>query len=318
MKRILITGSAGFIFSSFMRKAITEKWNYEFVSIDQVLEPHCIPNAKWNRKTHPFYVGDVADPVFVNNVFKLEDKIDYVIHGAAESFVDSSLESPFKFVHSNVLGTQNMLDFSYKYNVKKFLYISTDECGGQLKPGEKPWKEDIKLNPRNSYSASKAAGELITAAFKATHDDFNYVITRCCNNYGPSQAERNLIPKIITSVLNNKKIPIHDKGIPIREWIYVEDHNTAVMTALENGNNEIFNIGSGFELSLLDTVNTICDIMGKGHDLVEFVGNRPGQDFRYSVDSSKIRALGWEPKHSFDQGIKKTIEWYKENKGIYI
>lgn len=310
-KKVLVTGSCGFIFSNFMRKVIQDKLPYSFVSIDKVLAPYNLHNVKAN-KDHTFYMGDIADEQFINNVFEIE-KPDIVIHGAAESFVDDSIRSAGPFIHSNVVGTQVLVDIALKYNIDRFIYVSTDEVYGQLKINDPSWSEEMPINPRNPYSASKAAGELIVKAANQTHG-LKYNITRCCNNYGPAQPPRNLVPKIITSVLQNKPIPIHGNGKQMREWIYVEDHCSAILSVLEKAIlGEIYNIGSGVELTNLEMVIKICDILGAGHDLISFVKDRPGHDFRYSINYEKIRQMGWFPAYSFDTGINKCVEWYINN-----
>lgn len=310
-KKILITGSCGFIFSNFMRKVMNDNLPYKFISIDKVLAPYNLYNVRAN-KDHTFYMGDIADEQFINNVFELE-KPDIVIHGAAESFVDDSIRSAGPFIHSNVVGTQVIVDISLKYNIEKFIYISTDEVYGQLKINDQSWTEDMPIGPRNPYSASKAAGELIVKAAHQTHG-LNYNITRCCNNYGPGQPPRNLVPKIITSVLQGKKIPIHGNGQQIREWIYVEDHCSAILKVLqESPVGETYNIGSGVEMTNLQMVNQVCDILQKGHDLILFVKDRPGHDFRYSIDCSKIKQLNWSTQFNFEQGINKCVQWYINN-----
>jgi len=277
-KKVLVTGSCGFIFSNFMRKVMREQEQYQFVSIDRVLAPYNIYNIKANSD-HPFYMGDIADEQFIENVFQIE-KPDIIIHGAAESFVDDSIKSAGPFIHSNVVGTQVLVDAALRHNVNRFVYISTDEVYGQLQPGDPSWNENTPINPRNPYSASKASGELIVKAANQTHG-LNYIITRCCNNYGPSQPYRNLVPKIIYSMKNNKPIPIHGSGKQFREWIFVEDHCSAIMKIVnENIVNETFNVGSGVEFTNLEMINHISLLLNQKPE-IKFVKDRPGHDFRY-------------------------------------
>ena len=310
-KKVLVTGSCGFIFSNFMRKVMSERLPYEFVSVDKVLASYNYHNVAAN-KDHTFYMGDIADESFMNNVFAIE-KPDIVIHGAAESFVDDSIRSAGPFIHSNVVGTQVMVDMSLKYKVERFLYVSTDEVYGQLSPQETSWTEDEPINPRNPYSASKAAGELIVKAAGQTHG-LKYNITRCCNNYGPCQPPRNLVPKIISCALKNCAVPIHGNGKQFREWIYVEDHCSAIMKIINNAPaNETYNIGSGIEYTNLKMVQRISKFINNTSIAINFVKDRPGHDFRYSVDCSKIHELGWKPAHTFDEGMEKCTKWYLNN-----
>lgn len=260
-------------------------------------------------------MGDIADEIFMNNIFAMH-KPDIVINGAAQSFVDDSIQSAGPFIHSNVVGTQVMVDLSLKYNVGKFIQISTDEIFGQLQENEKSWTEKSPINPRNPYSASKASAELIVKAANQTHG-LNYIITRCCNNFGPKQPPRNLVPKIITCSLNNRPVPIHGSGKQCREWIYVEDHCSAIIMLMKSEVvNETYNIGSGIEKSNLEMVKEICQKLDIPEN-ISFIKDRPGHDFRYSVNTSKINALGWKPKYSFSEGLDKCIEWYLKNREIY-
>lgn len=312
MKKILVTGSCGFIFSNFMRKVMKQNEPYSFVSVDKVFATYNRYNVKINQD-HTFYMGDIADEQFMNNVFAIE-KPDIVIHGAAESFVDDSIRSAGPFIHSNVVGTQVMVDMSLKYGVDRFVYISTDEVYGQL-TGDKDasWTEENTISPRNPYSASKAAGELIVKAANQTHG-LNYNITRCCNNYGPSQPPRNLIPKAISCILNNVPVPIHGSGKQFREWIYVDDHCSAIMNIVERAPlNEIYNIGSGVESTNIKMVHKVSKLIGTEGATVNFVKDRPGHDFRYSVNCSKIQKLGWKPAFNFDDGMRKCVKWYIDN-----
>jgi len=315
MAKILVTGSCGFIFSNFMRLYSDDYSKYNFASVDKIIAPYNLPNI-YKSANHKFYMGDIADEQFMNNVFMLE-KPDLIIHGAAESFVDDAIASAKPFIHSNVVGTQVMVDLALKYNVEKFLYISTDEVYGQLNETGASWTEETPMSPRNPYSASKAAGELIVRAASETHG-LTYNITRCSNNYGPRQPPRNLIPKVITCLLNDSPIPIHGSGKQYREWLYVNDHCSAVVKVLEEGNkNEIYNIGSGLELTNLEVVDAIAKVMHV-KPKINFVKDRPGHDFRYSVNCDKLKGLGWNAKFdNFETVMKMTVGWYEDNRGFY-
>jgi len=314
MKKILITGTAGFIFSNFLRKVINNP-KYQFVSIDKCVHPYNINNI-FNHENHKFYLGDIGDAHFVSNVFKIE-KPDFVIHGAAESFVDDAIKNAKNFTYSNVLGTQNIVDACLAYNIEKMVYISTDEVYGHLTSKQDlSWDEEFFPRPRNPYSATKYAGECIVYAAHETHG-LNYNITRTCNNYGPRQPPRNLVPKIITCLMNDEPIPVHGDGSNIREWLYVDDNVDAIMKVLEDGApSEIYNIGSGVELTNMEMIHEISLVMNK-KPIINHIKNRPGHDFRYSINCDKIKNLGWRKQHSFDNAIDKTISWYLNNKDSF-
>ena len=311
-QKILVTGSCGFIFSNFIRLAFKDNLPYEIVSIDKITRPEGL-NTVYQNRSHNFYLGDVADHHFVHRVFELE-RPDIVVHGSAESHVDESICAAQTFVRSNVLGTQVLIDASLKYDIKKFVMISTDEVYGSLfNEDSKPWIEDSHLSPRNPYSASKLSAELLVKAAHETHD-LPYIITRSCNNVGPWQSLRNLVPKVIGCILNNKKIPIYGQGLQMREWIHVVDNCYAIFKIIEQPTvNEIYNISTGYEVTNLEMVNNICNIMGSGHELISFVNDRPGHDFRYACDSSKLRELGWKPTFKFKDALKHTCKWYSKN-----
>lgn len=312
-KRVLITGSGGFIFSNFVRYAIHQKAPYSFVSIDKVRRSHVLNNV-YTNKNHTFYIGDVSDAHFVNVIFEIE-RPDIVIHGAAESHVDNSIANANPFIISNVLGTQVIIDACRHWCVERLIYISTDEVMGQLtSEADVPWTEEAPLAPRNPYSSSKAAGELLVRAAYETHG-LNYQITRSCNNYGPRQDPEKFIPKIIKNILNDEKVPVYGKGEQIRDWIHVNDNCEAILKIISNGKlNEAYNISANAELSNIEMFQRICNILDKGHSLLEFVPDRLGHDYRYSIDSSKLRSLGWEPKIKLGDGLKNTCQWYLNNK----
>lgn len=311
--KCLVTGSGGFIFSNFIRKAIYEKKPYEFVSIDKITKSSVLNNI-YNNKNNSFYIGDIADDHFINVIFEYE-RPDIVINGAAESFVDDSLKDPNKFIHSNVLGTQVLVNASVKFGVKKFIQISTDEIYGHLtSENDPPWTEDSPFLPRNPYSASKASAEMIVMAAGSTFG-LNYNITRSCNNYGPRQTPEKFIPKIIKCILDGEKIPVYGKGAQIRDWMHVYDNCAAILKVLESGeDNQIYNISANQEFSNIEVVNEICNIMGTGHSLISFVEDRKGHDFRYSIDCSKIKKLGWSSQIKFRDGLRQAVEWYLTNK----
>lgn len=318
MKKVLVTGSCGFIFSNFIRKAIYDQnqkkeKKYSFVSIDRVTA-NALNSMYWN-KNHDFYPADLRDEHIIDVIFQREQP-DIVIHGAAETFVDTSLKDPNSFVTSNVLGTQVVINMCLKHKVERLIYISTDEVYGQLTSESDPaWAETAPLNPRNPYSASKAAGELMVRAAHQTHG-LIYNITRSSNCYGPRQLPEKLVPKAIKCIMEGQKIPLYGQGQQIRDWTFVADNCTGIMTVLDKGApNEVYNISANQEFTNVETINLVCNAMSKGHDLITFIPDpRGGHDFRYSIDTTKIRELGWKPTYKFRDGIKDTVQWYLDNR----
>ncbi len=309
-KTLLITGTLGFIGSNFVRQFVAKYPDWKFIGVDKGVHKFNLYN-QFEYFNYKFYMGDIADAHFMDNVFDIE-KPAYVINMAAESFVDSSISSAMEFVHSNISGTQVMIDKSLKYSAERFIQISTDEVYGQLaSETDKSWTEESPLNPRNPYSASKASAEMLVRAAIETHK-LPAMITRCCNNYGPRQQPMNLMPKCFESILNNIPVPISGNGKNVREWIFVEDHNNAIMTVLEKGSfGEIYNIGSGIELSNLKVVEAIGKVLDKNPN-IKFVADRKGHDFRYSVDFSKLKKLGWQANVPFTEGLSKCANWYRK------
>lgn len=312
-KKVLVTGSCGFIIGNLVRKAVYEKQPYQLVSIDKV-STNALNSMYWN-KNHTFHIADIRDQHIIDVIFQFE-KPDVVIHGAAETHVDLSLTDPNAFVTSNVLGTQVIVNACVKHKVDKLIYISTDEVYGHLTDESSPsWTEDSAINPRNPYAATKAAGELIVKAAYQSHG-LKYNITRSSNNYGPRQMPDKLVPKTIKCIMHDNKIPIYGQGLQIRDWTHVFDNCSAILTILNKGeDNQIYNISANQEFTNIEVVQHICNALSKGHNLIEHIidprGN--GHDFRYSVDSSKIRELGWEPKYKFKDGIISTAEWFQAN-----
>lgn len=309
--KILVTGSCGFIFSNFVRKAVYDKQPYQLISLDRV---NLNTNSMYWNKNHTFHIADIRDQHVIDTIFQFE-KPDIVIHGAAESFVDSSLTDPNSFVTSNVLGTQVIINACVKSKVKKLIYISTDEVYGQLtSESEASWKEEAPLNPRNPYSATKAAGELLV---KVASESFGlkYNITRSSNNYGPRQFPEKLLPKTIKCILENKPIPIYGQGQQIRDWTHVYDNCSALFAIINFGkDNETYNISANQEFTNVEVIQEICNVMNKGHDLISFVEDpRKSHDFRYSVDTAKLKELGWKATTKFKEGIVDTVQWYLSN-----
>lgn len=317
MKKVLVTGSCGFIFGNFIRKAIYDQnqkkeKKYVFASVDRVTD-NAVNSMYWN-KNHTFHIADIRDQHVMNRIFEAE-RPDIVIHGAAETFVDTSLKDPNSFVSSNVLGTQVIINCCLKNKVERLIHISTDEVYGQLtSESDAAWTEEAPLNPRNPYSASKAAAELMVIAAHQTHG-LIYNITRSSNCYGPRQLPEKLIPKAIKCVLDGQPIPIYGQGQQIRDWTFVADNCTAIMAILDKGEpNEVYNISAKQEFANLETINLVCNALGKGHELITFIEDpRGGHDFRYSIDTTKIQQLGWKPTYKFRDGVRDTVQWYLDN-----
>ncbi|BBL62178.1 dTDP-glucose 4,6-dehydratase [Methanobrevibacter arboriphilus] len=315
---ILVTGGAGFIGSNFIHYILDKYSNYNVINLDlltycgnlgNLMEAEENPNYK-------FIKGDILDTKLVDSIVA-ENNVDYIINFAAESHVDRSIHNPKIFLESNIIGTQNLLEVAKKYHergqIKKYIQISTDEVYGTLgKTGY--FTEKTPLSPNSPYSASKAGADMIVRAY---HETFNLPIniTRCSNNYGPYQFPEKLIPLMINNALTNKKLPVYGDGRNIRDWLHVYDHCTAIDLVLHNGKiGDIYNIGGNNEKENIEIVRIILKYLNRSNDLIEFVEDRLGHDKRYAIDSTKIKSeLGWKPKYTFDNGIKKTIDWYLNN-----
>jgi len=309
--RLLITGGAGFIGSNYVRSILSG--NLTGVTSIKVLDSLTYAGNKSNLKNFSsqfeFVEGDICDEPKVLESLK---DVDAVINFAAESHVDNSIRDSKKFVETNILGVQNLLNQSLKSGVTKFIQISTDEVYGSISEGS--WDESSQVAPNSPYAASKAAGDLLVSAFNTTYG-LNTCITRCCNNYGPYQYPEKIIPLFITNLLNGIEIPIYGNGQNIREWIHVDDHCKAIHKVLFEGKSgETYNVGSGFELSNLELAYKIMECMGVTSEKMAFVKDRPGHDFRYSLDSTKFAdKFGESIKVDFQKGLEDTILWYQSN-----
>ncbi|NMO96718.1 dTDP-glucose 4,6-dehydratase [Paenibacillus lemnae] len=308
--KLLVTGGAGFIGSNFVHYMLKHHPGYEIINMDVLTYAGNLENLK-SIEQHPGYTfvqGDIADHDAVDRVFK--QGIDVVVNFAAESHVDRSIMEPEIFVNTNVMGTQVLLNAAKKYGVAKFVQVSTDEVYGSL--GETGlFTESTPLSPNSPYSASKAGGDLLVRAY---HETFNLPvnITRCSNNYGPYQFPEKLIPLIISRALSNQSLPLYGDGLNIRDWLYVEDHCSAIDLVIHEGvNGEVYNIGGNNERTNFHIVKRILQELGKPESLIAYVKDRPGHDRRYGIDPSKIKKeLGWKPKYNFETGIKETVQWY--------
>lgn len=311
-KKVLVTGSCGFIAGNFIRKSLYEKQPYTFASIDKISRKQYL-NTVYANKNHQFYLGDITDAHMVDCVFSLEQP-EIVVHFAAETHVDNSINSAEAFLTANVIGTQRLIDACLKHNAM-LVFISTDEVYGSLSTeDDASWTEKSPMNPRNPYSASKASAEMLVRAAGTTHG-LRYIITRSSNNYGPRQTSEKLIPKIIKSIINDEPIPMYGDGRQMRDWTHVFDNCAALLAVLEHGQvGETYNISANQEFTNLEVIHEICKVMEKGLDLIKSVPDRPGHDFRYSVDTTKVRSLGWKPNIKFRNGIYQTVEWFMSNK----
>ena len=312
--RLLVTGAAGFIGSNFAR--MIAKGELVGVSHLTVLDKLTYAGVKENLDSannfpeYSFFEGDICDPLLVAKL--LNDK-DAVINFAAESHVDRSIAGASDFVQTNIVGVQVLLDAikASERNIR-FLQVSTDEVYGSIESGS--WTEDWPLQPNSPYSASKAGGELLARSYHRTHG-LDVVITRCSNNYGTHHFPEKLIPLFITNLIEGKKVPVYGNGMNVRDWLYVDDHCRGIYAALMNGKSgEVYNIGGGRELTNNEITSLILEAMGADESSIEYVEDRKGHDLRYSVDWTKInRELGYEPKVKFEDGLRETIQWYRDN-----
>jgi dTDP-glucose 4,6-dehydratase len=304
---MLVTGGLGFIGSNFIINTLKKFPQYEIINLDDELHGSNKLNLK-NIKNYKFVKGNICNEKLVE---KLVKKCNLVVNFAAESHVDRSISNPKPFINSNIVGLFNILE-QIKNHKKKLIQISTDEVFGSLKKDSAD--ENFKLNPSSPYASSKAAAELLVNSYVTTFD-CKCIITRCTNNFGPRQFPEKLIPKTILLAYQNKKIPIYGSGKNIRDWIFVNDHCDAINKIITNGKEgKTYNISGQNELNNITIVKKILKFMGKSNDTIEFVNDRPGHDFRYSLDSSKIqKELNWSPKLDFDKNLKETIGWYLEN-----
>jgi len=310
MRRLLATGGAGFIGSEFVRQGVER--GYEIAVIDKLSYAGDIERLKNAEGKITFYKVDVTDRGSVGEVFRKE-RPDIVVHWAAESHVDRSILDASPFLDTNIKGTQVLLDIARQHEIKRFINISTDEVYGDLEE-EGQFYETTSLNPSSPYSVSKASADMLGRAYHRTYG-LPVITIRPSNNYGPWQYPEKLIPVVILKALNDKKVPVYAKGENVREWLFVSDCAEAVFETVEKGRaGEIYNVGSGEEKRNIDVVKTILKILGKTEDLIEFVKDRLGHDFRYSLNSDKIRQeIGWKPKVQFSEGIEKTVKWYLDN-----
>ena len=309
--RFLVTGGFGFIGSNFILHVLEKYPNFQITNIDAQFtgsNPENLKSLKHN-KNYKYIKGNITDKKLID---KLVSRSDVVFNFAAESHVDRSIANPKPFIDSNIFGVYTILEAIRKHR-KKLIQISTDEVFGSLKSGSA--HEKYPFNPSSPYAASKASAELLVQSYITTYD-CDVIVTRCTNNYGPRQDPEKLIPRVILFIQHNKKIPIYGTGKNIRDWIFVLDHCDAILRTFFKGKTgESYNIAGLNELDNLKVVKKILKMMRKSQDLIYFTSDRPGHDFRYSLDSSKIaRKLHWKPSYNFEEGLEYTIKWYLENK----
>ncbi len=317
-KTIVITGGAGFIGANFLFYMLDKYPNYRIICFDKLTYAGNLSTLSSIKDNHNFRFikADICNRETVYNLFE-EEKPNIVVNFAAESHVDRSIKDPSIFLKTNVLGTATLLDACREYGVERFHQVSTDEVYGDL-PIDRPdllFTEDTPIQTSSPYSASKASADLLVLAYHRTYN-MPVTISRCSNNYGPYHFPEKLIPLMIANALNNKPLPVYGDGLNVRDWLYVEDHCKAIDLIIHNGKNgNIYNIGGHNEIKNIDIVKIICKELGKSDKLIMHVPDRKGHDMRYAIDPTKIqRELGWEPETMFQDGIKKTIRWYLENR----
>jgi dTDP-glucose 4,6-dehydratase len=309
--RVLVTGGAGFIGSHFVKVALRTHPDWQIVNLDKLSYAGNLDNLVDlpDPARHQFVKGDIADHALVSKLWS--HGIDIVVNFAAETHVDRSILWADDFIKADVLGAFTLLEAARQFGVKKFIQVSTDEVYGSIASGS--FTEESPLNPRNPYSASKAGADRLAYAYFATHD-VPVTITRCSNNFGPNQHPEKFIPLFITNALEGNPLPLYGDGRYVRDWIYVEDHCAAIDFLIAHGKaGETYNIGGGNEVENIEIARAIVRRLGKPDSLIQLVKDRPGHDRRYSLDTSRLAALGWRPKRGFSQSLGETVDWYVQN-----
>lgn len=311
MSKLLVTGGSGFIGSNFIHYWLGKYPRDSIVNLDKLTYAGHTENliSLKNNPRYSFIRGDIVNKADVDSAIK---NVDAVVHFAAESHVDRSIEDPMIFIKTNVLGTGVLLDACLRHGRKRFHHISTDEVFGELKPNDPPFNEKTPPNPRSPYSASKAGSDMLVKTYYTAYG-VPTTISNCANNFGPYQDLEKLIPRFITKLLTNNKVPLASEGENVRSWLAVSDHCRAIDIVLKKGKiGETYCIG-GEEKTNLDITLSVLKVLEKDTSWIDFVGNRAVNDLRYAIDDSKIRKLGWRPKHDFDHWLKETVKWYKDN-----
>ncbi|GMW00295.1 MAG: dTDP-glucose 4,6-dehydratase [Candidatus Hydrogenedentota bacterium] len=309
MKRVVVTGGAGFIGSNFVRYMLATYPEVHIVNVDKLTYAGNLENLKGiDESRHTFVKADIADPEAMDRAM---EGADAIASFAADSHVDRSIMEAADFIATNVKGVHNILESAKKHGTKRILLVSTDEVYGSIAQGS--FKETDPVNPRNPYSASKAGGELLGMSYFHTFG-LPVIITRGSNTYGPYQYPEKVLPLFVTNAIDGEPLPLYGDGKNVRDWLYVEDHCRGVDHALRHGTpGNVYNVAGENERENVTLTHRILELTGRGHDLIKPVADRPGHDRRYSIDSTKLKALGWEPKMPWDDGVAKTVEWYQQN-----
>lgn len=310
MRKVLVTGGMGFIGSHFVRLLLKKHSDWEVVNYDKLTYSGNLENLRdvEENPRYRFVQGDICDSAQLE---KAAEGVEAIVHFAAQTHVDRSIDDDLDFLQTNLLGTRNVLDVIRRRQIPRYVQISTDEVYGSLEKGSA--NEDSPLKPNSPYAASKAAADLWLRAYQRTYGTPGIVV-RSSNNFGPFQYPEKVVPLFITNLLEDKKVPLYARGENRRDWIYVEDNCEAISLVLERGKDgEIYNIGGGQELSNLELTTKILRLFGRGEEWIQFVADRPGHDFRYALDSSKIQRLGFRSRHSFEEALAKTLDWYRNH-----
>jgi dTDP-glucose 4,6-dehydratase len=309
--KLLVTGGAGFIGSNFIHYWLEEHSEDQVINFDALTyagHPESLKDVEENP-SYSFIKGDITDPGAVNQAM---EGVDLVVHFAAESHVDRSVMDPMTFVKTNVLGTAILLQAALDHKIKRFHHVSTDEVFGSLGKNDPKFNEQTPYEPRTPYSASKAGSDHLVRAYSETYG-LPVTITNCANNFGPYHDPEKLIPRFITNLLADQKVPLMGQGENIRSWLYVKDHARAIDLIIQKGElGETYCVG-GEEKTNMEITQLLLRILGKDEQSIEYIEHRLGHDFRYAIDDSKLRALGWEPEHNFEEWLEKTVEWFREN-----
>lgn len=308
-RKYLVTGGAGFIGSNFVRLVLDREPQATVTNLDALTYAGVKSTVDEldGSGRHTFVHGDIRDRDLVNSLMPGHD---VVVNFAAESHVDRSIEGPSVFLETNVVGTGVLIDAAHRHGVGRYVQVSTDEVYGSIAEGFAA--EDAPLLPSSPYSASKAGADLLVESYRVTFD-YPAIVTRCTNNYGPYQFPEKMIPLFVTNLSEGKSVPLYGDGRNERDWLYVEDHCSAIYLLVDEGNpGEVYNIGANAQVANIDLTNMLLSLTGRDESAIDYVADRPGHDRRYAVDSSKIRALGWAPEHTIEERLETTVDWYRQ------